>query len=1331
MHCEKGDLRILFVPDVDYLSNTENAFWVDATTRWLLSEDTKVDVLAKSPEECPLHSKLVERGAKLIPAQQFSEPNSYDEGGVAPRFRARQVISVAKENEYDIILTQGLALSRQVAGNGSLMTRHWSILDDHPLAPQVFTDSELKQAALVAERGKLLLTTSSIVRAQLDSRIPAATSKTRLLPVPDFSDLTLSSDVKSPGRNNFIIDFSRSADSLRLHNFDALADSYIEKRTPPEIVVCGWPTNPTDEESAILVATGLTKVPNVRLEHEPLLSSPLVTNKSRVLIFGSQEKLENIVTSSIARMRGANPLTIGTQIVKDLTCLSSSQWEDNAPQHLPSFAEYWQFDLPDYKRTPPTSEKIKVLLAGADFKFAGDIIDALIQRSDLDTRVDLFEANAKPQPVKSAPHLAWADVIIAEFASKNAIWYSQNVRPHQKLIVHLHGYELLSDWIDELNIDACAAIVVASDFYRQKALLLKGWPADKVVVIPNSVNPADIRRDKVADARYHLGIVGIVPILKRPDRALDLLEALIKIDPRYTLHIKGHAPWNYAWEWKKSAHQDSYRKFFSRIRDNPQLLQHIAFEKFSPDMGNWLTKIGWLLSPSTRETFHMAAVEGAISGAIPIAWRRDGSDEILGAPHNVDSLDEAVELVLRGQTLKGFQEMSQNAIAFAGKYSNDSVRAQWLDLIQTLFSSRSAQRRTLTHLLPEQEGLFVTVERALSEHDSEAALAVLDEHIPTTRSATGPLKDIELFTRGLAALDERRFTHFRPFSAYRSNRDEKITLVKPQNSADLNLSLSGIDREAIDLVPPNYLRLDGRYIPESTVLEIQPNVADETFVEDGQLRVDRWIHVVKARIIASGIRRGTTVLGAVGPWWTALPTALAADVMGIRFVWFVDDAETADSIDAVSRNIRSNDFVTQLVRSAFERADLVIATNRHLIDSIHSFWTFDACLEGGEPTSTGIPCWSADQIEQHLAKTPSSRTTNVPLELLQPLSKLRIGLIAPPEVERDLHDVTQSVRRISPTDFETQVTPELDAVIVHSDIADTNEWSNHIASSNPTQVTLVARIFDRARLFGIPTIFVNNFGAERSLPERLFATARKADAIATTSVRTIRQLLEQHPISIRTVSYWDPELPSSLRWPILLRGSDVNVEIESIVQRALVSEAMSSPNNEFDAFIEGWEAPHNDKQLPKHDTITVLIDASSVSPSEKLWQDLANQSLPKNLFEICVVGPHKVRIPSNIGLNLMPQVVAVPAGDALSTDFAVIISGQDRLEQNYLLSHWLSCTPDAIVQDSESFVTSRTTGALVPHSVWDDWVNGDLIDMSILVLPDMQQSKRHRELGTW
>ncbi|MCP6210293.1 hypothetical protein NL405_28230, partial [Klebsiella pneumoniae] len=78
---------------------------------------------------------------------------------------------------------------------------------------------------------------------------------------------------------------------------------------------------------------------------------------------------------------------------------------------------YFANDLADYRSIPQQPRKVRVLLVGADFKFAGDLVDSLIQRSDIELRVDLFEANAKPQPEKSKKLLPWADVVIAEFAS--------------------------------------------------------------------------------------------------------------------------------------------------------------------------------------------------------------------------------------------------------------------------------------------------------------------------------------------------------------------------------------------------------------------------------------------------------------------------------------------------------------------------------------------------------------------------------------------------------------------------------------------------------------------------------------------------------------------------------------------------------------------------------------------------------------------------------------------------------------------------------------------------------------------------------------------------
>src|SRR5699024_6525900 len=159
----------------------------------------------------------------------------------------------------------------------------------------------------------------------------------------------------------------------------------------------------------------------------------------------------------------------------------------------------------------------------------------------------------------------------------------------------------------------------------------RGWPETKLKVIQNSGSLEDLSRPKSSHAKFTLGLVGWVPSLKRIDRALDLLEILIDADDRYALEVRGAAPWDYTWEWNTPAHRDSYIEVLRRLKANPRLAEHVTFSPFGPDVGNWLRGIGWVLSPSMRESFHLAPVEGMLSGAVPLVWEREGSQEIFGA----------------------------------------------------------------------------------------------------------------------------------------------------------------------------------------------------------------------------------------------------------------------------------------------------------------------------------------------------------------------------------------------------------------------------------------------------------------------------------------------------------------------------------------------------------------------------------------------------------------------------------------------------------------------------------------------------------------------------
>ena len=88
------------------------------------------------------------------------------------------------------------------------------------------------------------------------------------------------------------------------------------------------------------------------------------------------------------------------------------------------------------------------------------------------------------------------------------------------------------------------------------------------------------------------------------------------MDPRFTLHIRGRMPWEYPYVWQKAGEREAYLAFFEEFGGSSLLADHVALEPFGADMGSWLRKVGFVLSPSTSESFHLAPVEGMASGSI-------------------------------------------------------------------------------------------------------------------------------------------------------------------------------------------------------------------------------------------------------------------------------------------------------------------------------------------------------------------------------------------------------------------------------------------------------------------------------------------------------------------------------------------------------------------------------------------------------------------------------------------------------------------------------------------------------------------------------------------
>jgi glycosyltransferase involved in cell wall biosynthesis len=272
--------------------------------------------------------------------------------------------------------------------------------------------------------------------------------------------------------------------------------------------------------------------------------------------------------------------------------------------------------------------KLRVVVAGHDLKFFAPLLSYLRLQPDLEVRLDQWAALGKHDPAASRELAAWADVVVCEWCGPNAVWYSRHKRRGTRLLVRLHRFELRSPYPGQLKIGAVNQVVCVSKHYARLCREYTGWPETKVATVPNALDVAQLDRPKLDGARFHLGIIGIVPSRKRLDLALDVLEELRREDGRYLLFVKSGMPWEHWWVWQNPAEREHYASALRRIQRSPLLRGAVVFDDAGPDVAAWLRRVGFVLSTSDDESFHVAPAEGMASRAVPVLRHWPGAETI-------------------------------------------------------------------------------------------------------------------------------------------------------------------------------------------------------------------------------------------------------------------------------------------------------------------------------------------------------------------------------------------------------------------------------------------------------------------------------------------------------------------------------------------------------------------------------------------------------------------------------------------------------------------------------------------------------------------------------
>jgi len=325
---------------------------------------------------------------------------------------------------------------------------------------------------------------------------------------------------------------------------------------------------------------------------------------------------------------------------------------------------------------------LRVLVACHDFKFFTRIQEHLAAIRGLELRADAWAALSEHDEQVSEELCDWADVVICEWCADNAIWYSKHKREHQRLIVRLHRFELYGRYVNQLEFANVDRVVFVDAFYRDEAIARLGWAAEKLVVIPNWVDTRLLDRPKEFGAFFNLGMIGIAPSRKRLDRGIGVLERLRRADDRFQLFVKTKMPWEYPWIWAEPDEEQHYRAIFAQLDADERLGRAVHFDRFGPDVPSWLRKIGFVLSTSDDESFHLAPAEGMASRALPLLLDWQGVEAIYPPEWIHANEEEMVDTILSVRDQQSWQRRGEEVREYVEeRYSVERVCDAWADLV--------------------------------------------------------------------------------------------------------------------------------------------------------------------------------------------------------------------------------------------------------------------------------------------------------------------------------------------------------------------------------------------------------------------------------------------------------------------------------------------------------------------------------------------------------------------------------------------------------------------------------------------------------------------------
>ncbi|MGP9534329.1 MULTISPECIES: glycosyltransferase family protein [unclassified Halomonas] len=701
-------------PDLNYIDGS--SIWAQTIAlATAATGDAKVEFLSRStPARDELYAPL--KANADITLLDGSDRRHWQGRGFAritPSMMGELAIRLDRDKPYDVIIVRGLEIASQLLDAPDVLAKCWMYLTDIPQALSDYAPDERLVMQRIAKGCQRLLCQTEGFKSLWQALVPDLdTGKVRLYTpvIPDLPE-RLAPISERPLQAIYAGKFKGDWMTLEM----AEAWPAIHRELPgSELVMIGdkihdEPDQPNYAERMQQALKGTLGLIWRGAQSRESVQEQL--RQARVGLSWRHEGMNDTVeySTKILEYGGAGCAAILNRnplhehlLGQDYPLFANSEAEfscqltralneppvaQQAADALKRLAESHTFStrvgemrqwLAEAPKAPEPKAKIRVLVAGHDLKFFTLLQNKLEATGQFEFLTDQWQGHNKHDEAKSRALLEQADVIFCEWCLGNLKWYSHNKQPHQRLVARFHAQEARVPYMAEANWDAINHVSFVSKHTRRQALeVFEGFPIDKTSVIPNYLDDSKFTpKKKAGEARFTLGMVGVAPKSKRLDRAVDLLEALLEEDDRYCLRVKGKHPLSYGWLLKREDELAYYQDVFKRINSNPKLQHKVIFDPPGDDVNDWFTLVGFILSPSDHESFHMAVGEGMLTGATPIIWDWDGAAEIWGEKRVVNSVQQAQRAVMSGELNQ------EHTTALKSTLSSQDISQCWQQVIQ-------------------------------------------------------------------------------------------------------------------------------------------------------------------------------------------------------------------------------------------------------------------------------------------------------------------------------------------------------------------------------------------------------------------------------------------------------------------------------------------------------------------------------------------------------------------------------------------------------------------------------------------------------------------------